>query len=158
EQDTAKGLEAHPLHGAIEFRNVGFRYDRHSPWVLRDISIRIWPGQKVAIAGRTGSGKSTLAMLLLGLYTPAEGEIRFDGIPLQEVDYRALRRQFGVVLQEPGLFAGSIHDNIAVNAPDATRADVVEAALLAAIHEDIAAMPMGYETLLQEGGAGLSGG
>jgi ABC-type bacteriocin/lantibiotic exporter with double-glycine peptidase domain len=139
-------------------KQVGFRYDPHAPWVLRDISVTIAPGQKVALVGRTGSGKSTLAMLLLGLYPPTEGEILYDGIPLQHLNYRTLRSQFGVVLQESFLFSGSIRQNIAFNDPSLSLEQVIEAARLAVIHDEIVRMPMGYETLLAEGGAGLSGG
>jgi ABC-type bacteriocin/lantibiotic exporter with double-glycine peptidase domain len=126
--------------------------------VLRNVSLTIEPGQKVALVGRTGSGKSTLAMLLLGLYAPTEGEILYDGVPLQRLNYRAVRSQFGVVLQEPFLFSGSIRQNIAFSNPDLALEQVIEAARLAAIHEDIIRMPMGYETRLAERGSGLSGG
>ena len=146
------------LTGLIELQGLGFRYGRNAPWVLRGIDLRIEPGQKVALVGKTGSGKSTLAMLLLGLYTPSEGEIRFDGVPMHHYDLRALRQQFGVVLQEPNLFSGSIHANIALNDPALTRSNVIEAAQVASIHEEILQMPMGYETPIGEGGGGLSGG
>jgi ABC-type bacteriocin/lantibiotic exporter with double-glycine peptidase domain len=120
--------------------------------------VTIEPGQKVALVGRTGSGKSTLAMLLLGLLPPTSGEIRYDDIPLARLNYRSLRSQFGVVLQEPFLFSGSLRQNIAFNDPGLSDAHVTEAARRAAIHDEIARMPMGYETRVTEGGAGLSGG
>jgi ABC-type bacteriocin/lantibiotic exporter with double-glycine peptidase domain len=110
------------------------------------------------LVGRSGSGKSTLAKLLLGLYEPTQGEVRFDGIALQELDRRSLRRQVGVVLQEPVLFSGSIRQNIAFNDPDINHQQIAEAARLAGIHDEIAALPMGYDTWLAEGGGGLSGG
>ena len=144
--------------GLIELRNVSFRYAPDAPLVLRDISLTIERGRKIALVGRTGSGKSTLAMLLLGLYTPIEGEIVYDGSPLHCLNYRALRSQIGVVLQDPFLFSGSIRQNIAFGNPDLGMAKIVEAARLAAIHDEIAAMPMGYETRIAEGGSGLSGG
>lgn len=112
----------------------------------------------MALVGRTGSGKSTLAMLLLGLYRPTEGEILYDGVPLEHLNYRMLRSQFGVVLQESAVFSGSIRQNIAFNSPALPLEQVMEAARLAAIHNDILRMPMGYETWVAEGGAGLSGG
>jgi ABC-type bacteriocin/lantibiotic exporter with double-glycine peptidase domain len=112
----------------------------------------------VALVGRTGSGKSTLLRLLLGLYQPEQGEIRFGGTTLRDLDLRALRRRCGVVLQEAFLFSGSIRHNIALNDPALTLEQVQEAARLAVIHDEIAAMPMGYETMLAEGGADLSGG
>jgi ATP-binding cassette, subfamily B, bacterial len=158
EQAPAIVHSAPRLSGHIELRNVSFRYDASKPLVLRNISLTIEPGQKVALAGHTGSGKSTLAMLLLGLYTQTQGEILYDGIPLQLLNYRALRSQFGVVLQEPFLFSGSIRQNIAFGNPHLQLSQIVEAARLAAIHEEIVDLPMGYETRLGERGSGLSGG
>jgi ATP-binding cassette, subfamily B, bacterial len=125
---------------------------------LRDVSLTIEPGQKVALVGRTGSGKSTLAMLLLGLYAPTDGEILYDGVPMQALNVRTLRSRLGVVLQESFLVSGSIRENIAFNDPSMSLDQVVQAAHLAAIHDEIARMGMGYETMLAEGGAGLSGG
>jgi ATP-binding cassette, subfamily B, bacterial len=95
---------------------------------------------------------------LLGLYIPTEGEIRYDGIPLQNLDYRALRSQFGVVLQEFFMFNGSIRQNIAFNDPGLPLERIVKAAQTAAIHDEILEMPMGYETMVAEGGTRLSGG
>jgi ABC-type bacteriocin/lantibiotic exporter with double-glycine peptidase domain len=158
EQDLQATKPAPPLSGRIELKNVNFRYDPNGPLTLRDICVTIEPGQKVALVGRTGSGKSTLAKLLLGLYTPDEGEILFDDLPLPSLDYRTVRSQFGVVLQESFLFSGSIRQNIAFNDPDLTLEQVMEAARLAHIHEDIEQMPMGYDTFLAEGGMSLSGG
>jgi ABC-type bacteriocin/lantibiotic exporter with double-glycine peptidase domain len=126
--------------------------------VLRDISVSIAPGQKVALVGPTGAGKSTLALLLLGLYQPTEGEILYDDLPLLNLNYRDLRRRFGAVLQEPFLFNGSIRQNIAFNDPGISLERITEVAQLAAIHDEIVRMPMGYETLVGEGGGGLSGG
>lgn len=146
------------IRGSIRVNHVSFRYDVHAPFLLRDISLSIDPGQKIALVGRTGSGKTTLAMLLLGLLEPVEGEILYEGRPLRELCYRSLRKQMGVVLQEPFLFSGSIRQNIAFNDPALSLDRVMDAARLAAIHDDIAAMPMGYETRLSEGGSGLSGG
>src|SRR5262249_45090099 len=99
----------------------------------------------------TGSGKSTLALLLLGLYTPSEGDILYDGIPLQCLDYRTLRRQCGVVLQETALFSGPLRRNIAFQDPSLSLKEVVTAARLAAIHDEIVQMPMGYDTPVAEG-------
>jgi ABC-type bacteriocin/lantibiotic exporter with double-glycine peptidase domain len=146
------------LTGLIEVRNVSFRYDANAPWVLRNISLRIDPGQKVALVGPTGSGKSTLAMLLLGLYSPTMGEISYDGIPLGHLVYGTVRSQFGVVLQESSVFSGTIRQNIAFNDPELPLESITKAARLAAIHDEIMAMPMAYETLISENGTGLSGG
>lgn len=158
EQDPQTVRAAPALSGHIEVRNAGFRYHETAPWAIRDLSVTIEPGQKVAVVGRTGSGKSTLALLLLGLYPLAEGEILYDGISLAQLNYRTVRSQFGVVLQDPALFSGSIRRNIAANDPDLPLAQIVEAAQMAAIHEEIAALPMGYETLIAEGGMDLAGG
>jgi ABC-type bacteriocin/lantibiotic exporter with double-glycine peptidase domain len=158
EQRVADSRPAPALSGRIDLDGVNFTYDGQSEVGLRDINLRIEPGQKVALVGRTGSGKTTLAMLLLGLYRPTAGTIRYDGLPLDALDYRSLRRQFGVVLQESFLFAGSIRQNIAFNAPDLDFGEVVAAAEKAGMHEAILEMPMGYETPVAEGGSGLSGG
>ncbi len=158
EQDLQVVRHAPELSGRIELKHVSFRYDLDAPIVLRDISFTIEPGQKIALVGRTASGKSTLARLLLGLYTPTEGEILYDGIPLGGLNYRTLRSQLGVVLQESFLFSGSIRQNIAFNDPGLSLEQVREAARLAAIHREILRMPMGYETEVAEGGNGLSGG
>jgi ATP-binding cassette, subfamily B, bacterial len=158
EQASESIQPAPPLSGSIELRQVSFRYDPNAPFVLRDISFRVEPGQKIALVGRTGSGKSTLALLLLGLYPPTSGQVLYDGIPLERMDYGSLRRQFGVVLQESTIFADSVRQNITFNDPTVPLDRVMAAARLAAIHEEIMGMPMGYETLLAEGGTGLSGG
>jgi ABC-type bacteriocin/lantibiotic exporter with double-glycine peptidase domain len=129
-----------------------------APYVLRDISLTIRPGQKAAIVGRSGSGKSTLAHLLLRLYQPTSGDIFYNGVAAQHLDVQLLRRQFGVVLQEPFLFSGSIRQNIALPAPDLSLDKIREAAQIAAIHEEIEAMPMGYETRVAEDASTLSGG
>jgi ABC-type bacteriocin/lantibiotic exporter with double-glycine peptidase domain len=158
EQDPESVQPAPELSGAIEVRQVSFQYDPHGPFVLRDISFRVAPGQKIALVGRTGSGKSTLALLLLGLYPPTSGQVLYDGIPLERMQYPSLRRQFGVVLQGSSIFAGSVRQNITFNDPTLPLERVAAAARLAAIHEEIIDMPLGYETLLAEGGTGLSGG
>lgn len=146
------------LTGQIELKEVSFRYDAKAPFVLTDISLTIQPGQKIALVGRTGSGKSSLAKMLLGLYPPTKGDVLYDGISLSKLNYRTVRSQFGVVLQESFLFSGSIRENIAFNAPNLALAKVLEAAHKACIHKEILQMPMGYETRVAEGGSGLSGG
>lgn len=158
EQDVQTVQAAPKASGAITLENVSFRYNPQAPWVLRGLNLTIKPGQKVALVGRTASGKSTLAMLLLGLHVPTEGKIRFDGLPLAALNYRSLRSQWGVVLQEPALFSGSIRQNITLYDPSLTLEQLQAAARLAAIDEEIVQMPMGYETLVAEGGSGLSGG
>lgn len=157
EPEPSEGIEVLRLRGGIELRGVSYRHDPRGPWVLRDISLTVRPGQKVALVGASGSGKSTLARLLLALHTPSEGEIRYDGVPASELNPRSLRRQFGVVTQQPSLFTGTIRENIALNDPGASLERIAEAAARACLHQEIAAMPMGYDTILVEGG-GLSGG
>jgi ABC-type bacteriocin/lantibiotic exporter with double-glycine peptidase domain len=158
EQNLPGVLPAPPLSGRIELRQVNFRYDPQAPLVLHDISVTIEPGQAVALVGRTGSGKSTLAKLLLGLYTPTDGDILYDSLPLQCLHYRMIRRQFGAVLQESCVFSGSIRQSIAFHDPSLSLEQVMEAARLAHIHGEIQQLPMGYETFLGEGGTSLSGG
>jgi ATP-binding cassette subfamily B protein len=158
EQDVQRVQEPPHLTGRISLEHVSFRYDANSPYVLKDISLRIEPGQKIAIVGRTGSGKSTLGQLLLGLCIPTEGEIFYDGIPLRFLNYQAVRAQFGVVMQDSAIFSGSIRENIAFNVPDIGLERVAKAAQIAAVHDDIMQMPMGYETFVSEGGSALSGG
>jgi ATP-binding cassette, subfamily B, bacterial len=157
-QDHRRAQPAPRLRGRVELERVGFRYDPHAPPVLRDISLTVEPGQKVALVGRSGSGKSTLGMLLLGLYSPSEGEIRYDGVPLPRLDFRSLRRQFGVALQDSFLFSGSIRQNVAFGDPALGLDGVQAAARLAALDEDIARLPMGFDTVLAEKGNDLSGG
>jgi ATP-binding cassette, subfamily B, bacterial len=146
------------LRGSIELRNLTFRYSVGAPDALHNISLAIASGEKVAIVGRSGSGKSTLIRLLLGLYEPNDGDILFDGTSIRHMDYRALRRQLGVVLQEPFLFSGTMRDNISFARPGASLQEVIDAACIAGIHDDICRFPMKYETRLAEGGVGLSGG
>lgn len=146
------------LSGAVAVRDLSFRYSPHAPFVLRGVNVSIRPGEKVAIIGRTGSGKTTLGLLLLGLHQPTSGTIRYDNTPLEQYDLQWLRRQFGVVMQEPFLFDGSLHENIAFNNPDIYLNQIRDAAKQAHIHDDIQQLPMGYETRVAEGGAGFSGG
>jgi ATP-binding cassette subfamily B protein len=158
EQDVQSVSQPPQLTGQVSLQNVSFRYDPQSPAVLHDINVNIMPGQKVAIVGRTGSGKSTLGNLLLGLYTPTSGEIFYNGIALRKLNYQAVRSQFGVVMQEADIFSGSIRENITLNDPGMSMEQVIWAAQMAAIHDDIMKMPMEYETMVSEGGNALSGG
>ena len=158
EQDRAAVLPPPYLSGHIHLDHVSFCYDPEAPEVLHDINLRIEAGQKVALVGRTGSGKSTLGKLLLGLYLPSKGQILYDNFPLSNLDYQDVRRQFGVVMQDTALFSGTVRHNVTMHDPSMTTEQVVEAAQLAAIHEDVLKMPMGYETFISEGGSALSGG
>jgi ATP-binding cassette, subfamily B, bacterial len=158
EQDASKVQAAGRLKGSIRLENVSFRYSPLAPLAVSEVSVEIPANRFVAIVGPSGAGKSTLASLLVGLYTPTEGSILFDGADLAELDLRTVRRQVGVVPQHPYLFGASIRANIALADPSLPLARCVEAAMRAHIHEDVLAMPMGYETLLADGGASLSGG
>ena len=146
------------LTGEIALKQVSFQYDPNAPKVLQDITIHVNPGEKIAIVGRTGSGKSTLGKLLLGLCLPTEGEIFYDGIPLPQLNFQSVRAQFGAVMQDTHVFSGSIRENIAFKHADIPLEQVVKAAQVAALHEDIQQMPMRYETFISEGGNALSGG
>jgi ATP-binding cassette subfamily B protein RaxB len=147
-----------PLKGRIEFRNVAYRYAPSEPLVLDGVDLIVAPGEHVAITGPSGGGKSTLVKLLLGLVDPDHGEVLVDGLPLVRFGYRSFQAQVAAVLQDDNLFAGSLADNIALfdDAIDLQR--VVAAATAAAIHDDIARMPMQYETLVGDMGQALSGG
>ncbi|XXF76343.1 peptidase domain-containing ABC transporter [Myxococcaceae bacterium GXIMD 01537] len=146
------------LRGHIELDQVSFRFGPMAPWVVQDVSVRIEPGQLVAIVGRSGAGKTTLAHLLLGLYLPASGRVLYDGHDLAELDLSAVRNQLGIVLQEASFFGTTLRANIALSDPEAPPEAIVEAARLAHVHEDIMAMPMKYETPLADRGLSLSGG
>ena len=158
EQVKGEKPDALPFRGRIAVHNLSFHYDPHSPLVLDDISFTAEPGQKIAIVGATGSGKSTLALLLLGLYRPTCGDIFYDEVPLAAMDWRTMRQQWGVVLQQANLFHGSIRENITLNDHTIPLEQIEAAATLAAIHDEIQQMPMAYETLVAEAGGGLSGG
>ncbi|WP_257448059.1 peptidase domain-containing ABC transporter [Archangium lipolyticum] len=146
------------LTGACELDQVCYRYSPGTPLVLQDVSSRILPGQMVAIVGRSGAGKTTLANLLLGLYLPTTGHVRYDGVDMSELDLQSLRRQMGVVLQNPAFFGTTLRANITLNDPDIPLEDVMEAAKLAQLHDEIMAMPLKYDTLLSNQGSSLSGG
>ena len=146
------------LRGSVELANVSFRYNENSPYVLKDISFRVRPGEYVAITGHSGCGKSTLVRLLLGFEKPEKGSIFFDSNNISSVDVRSVRRHIGAVMQNSRLFVGNILYNIIISSPLATPEDAWEAAELACIAEDIRQMPMEMNTLISEGGSGLSGG
>ncbi|MPY89043.1 MAG: ATP-binding cassette domain-containing protein [Luteitalea sp.] len=158
EQDERAAQAAPGLSGRIRLEHVDFAYTENEPRVLRGVSIAIETGQKVAIVGPSGAGKSTLARLMIGLYRPTAGRVVYDGHDLSRLDLASLRRQIGVVCQGAHVFGGTIRANIALADPDATPQAVAEAARLAEIHDDIAALPMGYDTILSDGAASLSGG
>jgi ATP-binding cassette, subfamily B, bacterial len=143
--------------GEFEFRGVSFWYEG-SPRGLDGISFRIPAGTRVGIVGATGAGKTTLLNLLMRFYDPSEGAVLLDGIGIQKYRIADLRRQFGVVLQEPVLFTASIAENIAYGKPDASDEEIIAAARAAASHEFISDLPEGYDTQVGERGSRLSGG
>ncbi|MEX1364982.1 MAG: peptidase domain-containing ABC transporter [Nannocystaceae bacterium] len=158
ERGHGRGRTVPRLRGSIHLEGVSFGYGGSGAAVLEDIDVQIEAGSCVAIVGCSGSGKSTLAKLMLGLYSPQQGRIRYDGHDLGELDLGAVRRQLGIVMQRPHLFGGSIRSNIALGSPRAGLREVTDAATQACIHEAIEAMPMGYDTLAGEDGDSLSGG
>jgi len=158
EQDATTAAAAPRLAGRITLEAVSFRYSPAAPLVVREVSLEIAPESFVALVGRSGAGKTTLAHLLLGLYRPLAGRILYDGVDLAGLSLRSVRTQLGIVSQQPYLFGASIRQNLTLADPTLPLERVVEAARRAQIHDDIAALPMGYETVLADGGASLSGG
>lgn len=146
------------ISGGIELNNISFRYAEGMPLIVDNLSLKIRPGQYVALVGKTGCGKSTLMRLLLGFETPQKGAIYYDGKDLSTVDLKSLRRRIGVVMQNGKLFSGDIFSNITISAPWLTMDEAWEAAELAGIADDIRDMPMGMNTMISEGSGGVSGG
>jgi ABC-type multidrug transport system fused ATPase/permease subunit len=144
-------------NGLVEFDRVGFGYKADQP-VVWDVRLRAEPGMRVALVGPTGCGKSTLMNLLLRFYDPTWGEVRLDGVPIRRLATADLRRQVGVVLQEPVVFRQSVAENIRYGNPDATAAQVEAAARAAHVHPFALALPDGYDTVVGEGGYKLSQG
>jgi ATP-binding cassette subfamily B protein RaxB len=142
----------------IELKDVSFRYSDAEPPVLHGVNLVIEPGESVAISGPSGCGKTTLLKIILGIHEPQEGEVRVAGVPLAHLGLRAWREMIGTVMQEDQLFAGSIVDNISFFDSHADIEWVQECARMAAVHEEIEAMPMAYHTLIGDMGTSISGG
>lgn len=142
----------------LSLTDVTFGYQPSQPPVLSEVSFRIPAGAKVGVVGSTGSGKSTLGLLLLGLVRPDLGQVLHDGVDLADLDVHDLRSHCGAVLQDLCLFNGTVRDNLTLSRPDATDAEIIHAAALAGLHDDILALPMGYDTAVGEGGTALSAG
>ena len=146
------------IRGEIEFRNVSFSYPGHPQEVLRNVSFRIKPGERVVVLGRVGSGKTTLHKLMLGLFQPTEGAVLLDGVDLRQLDPADLRRNVGYVEQDTLLFFGSLRDNVALRAPYADDLAVVAATAVGGLTEFVDRHPQGYDMIIGERGASLSGG
>jgi len=158
EENASSSWNGSIPEASIELCNVSFRYAEGEPWILRHCSLRIDAGESVAFVGPSGCGKSTLAKIMLGLLAPTEGEVRFGGVDIRKLGLDVYRRWIGAVMQDDQLFAGSIADNISFFDPEATPMRIEAAARLAAVHDDIAAMPMAYQSLVGDMGSSLSGG
>ena len=157
-KDAPDAKELKDVKGAVEYRGVGFRYSEDKPWVLRDIDLKVAPGEKLAVVGPSGGGKTTLCQLLERFYDVTEGAVLVDGQDVRSVTQESLRRSIGIIQQDVFIFAGTIRDNIRYGRPDATDAEIIAAAVRAEIHQDIMAMPDGYDTFVGERGVMLSGG
>lgn len=156
-RDRPGAVPAPAFRGALHFEDVSFAYEPGTP-VLNGFSLRVAPGERVAVVGASGGGKSTLASLVPRLYDPTSGRITVDGRDIGEYTLESLRAQVSMVLQENILFGASVRDNIAYSVEGATRAEVVAAARLSGAHDFVTALPEGYDTVLGERGATLSGG
>ena len=158
EQLDDGSLKAMPnITGEVKFHNMTFGYESHKP-VLKDINLHVQPGEMIGLVGHSGAGKSTLINLICRFYTPDAGRLEIDGEDIKQIDLKDLRRQIGVVLQEPYLFSGTIAENIAYAQPDAAMEDIIAAAKAANAHEFIVKFPDGYDTEVGERGGSLSGG
>jgi len=155
--DVPGTAEIATARGQIEFERVWFGYEPSRP-VLRDVSFSVAAGQTVALVGRTGAGKTTIANLIPRFYDVTNGVVRIDGHDVRQVTRASLRKQIGIVLQEPFLFSGTIADNIGYGREGATREEIEAAAKLVSAHDFIAALPQGYDTPLGEGGGSISQG
>jgi subfamily B ATP-binding cassette protein MsbA len=147
-----------PVRGSVAFEDVSFRYTETGPWILRQVSLRVAPGEIVAIVGPSGAGKTTLVSLLPRFWDVTDGAILLDDLDVRSVRLSELRRAIGIVPQEPALFSGTVADNIAYARPDASREEVEAAARAAHAHEFVQQLPEGYETVVGERGVKLSGG
>ena len=146
------------IKGEIIFDKVEFRYQKEAPPVLRQINLKIKPGERVAILGATGAGKSTLIYLIPRFYDPTAGRVLIDGVDLRQVSLSSLRSQIGVCFQQPLLFSGTVEENIKYGSKDISDKVMIKAAKIAQIHRFIMSLPQGYQTPVLQGGANFSGG
>jgi len=157
EDNRKDGRKVGKLKGDIEFKNICFGYNGYEP-VLKDISLIIRAGERMALVGPSGIGKTTLMSLILRFYRPAGGEIYFDGLPATDYNTDSLRRRIGYASQEPKILTGTVMENLRYGDPNAGKAQIVQAARISAIHDDIQKLPQGYETIIGEKGLNLSEG
>ena len=157
-KDQPDAAEMPPIVGQVRLENATFHYTADGPEILHEVDLHIEAGQTVALVGPTGAGKTTIANLIARFYDVSAGQVAIDGVDVRSVTQASLRRQFGLVPQDPFLFAGSIADNIRFGRPDTPLADVIAAAQLANAHDFIGALPDGYETQILEGAVNLSVG
>ena len=158
EVDSVAPNDLAHLEPSIALRNVSFRYGEGEPWVLKDMNLHLPAGQSVALVGPSGCGKTTLLKVILGLLQPQEGEVLYGGVPVKQLGLQNYRRLIGTVMQEDVLLAGSIADNISFFDLRPEMERIHACAALAAVHDDVARMPMGYQTLVGDMGSSLSGG
>ena len=156
--EDASQIALPPIKGDIRFENVCFRFGENGPYQVDDVSLAINAGSFVGIVGQSGSGKSTLVKLIPRLYDSTKGRILIDGYDIAKVNISSLRRQIGIVPQDSLLFEGTISENIALNDPNSSEEDIIEAARIACAHDFIMSLPQGYATKLAERGSNLSGG
>ena len=157
ESDQSK-IPLPPIAGSVKFENIVFGFKPNQPPVLKNINLSIDKGEFVGIVGQSGSGKSTLMKLLPRLYSPNNGLIKIDDYDVDKVELYSLRRQIGIVPQDPLLFSGTVAENISLIKPDADSEEIVAAAKLACAHDFIMELPQGYSTPVGERGGSLSGG
>ena len=157
EPDVADAVELEKADGSVNVENISFSYRKEVP-LLQNISIDVKPGQRIAIVGPTGCGKTTMINLLMRFYDVDKGQIVVSGHPIRELTRDSLRRNFGMVLQETWLKAGTIRENIAYGKPDASMEEVIQAAKHAHAHSFIKRMPQGYDTVITEDGGNISQG
>ena len=144
--------------GELEFQNVYFSYSKNNYNTLKNISFKIYPGERIAIVGRSGSGKSTLIKILNGLEKPTQGEVLFNSFPVVNIRSSYLKRKIGTVMQEPYLFHMSVKENLMLGSPDISVLEMEKACHISGIHEFIKSLPEGYETVIGEKGTLFSGG
>lgn len=157
-QDAPDAIELENVRGEVEYRDVSFSYNDEAGPVLEHVSLKIAPGEKLAVVGPSGGGKTTLCQLLPRFYDVTGGAVLVDGVDVRSVTQDSLRRSIGIIQQDVFIFAGTIRENIRYGRPEATDAEVVAAAVRAEIHQEIMAMPDGYDSYVGERGVMLSGG